>query len=86
MIMEGKPLTVEELRVLTEPRTWFRKSLTERSQSEFDKNPTLGLMLSILVEESQVLNYRLKQGEIPQPYYQAQLQRVRRDIGNILYL
>ena len=84
--MEGKPFTVEELRVLTEPRTWVRKSLTERPKSEFDENPRLGLRLSALVEEAQVLKYRLNQGEIPQPDYHAQLQRVRRDIGNILYL
>ena len=86
MIMKGKPFTLEELRVLTEPRTWFRKSLTERPKSEFDGNPQLGLRLDVLVEEAQVLDYRLRQGEIFLPDYQAELQRVRRDIGNILYL
>ena len=84
--MEGKPFTLEELRVLTEPRTWFRKSLTERPQSQFDGNPQLGLRLSVLLEEAQVLDYEMKRGEISPSDYQAQLQHVRRDIGNILYV
>ena len=84
--MESKPFTAKELQILAEPRTWFRKSLTERPQAEFDENPQLGLRLSVLVEEAQVLDYRLGRREISQPDYQAQLQHVRRDIGNILYV
>ena len=84
--MGEKEFTVEELRMWYNPRTWFRRSLEERPQEEFDSDPQLGTRLGALAEEAHVLLNQNIMGKLSQRDYKRQLQRVRRDIGNILYV
>ncbi|MDI6721279.1 MAG: hypothetical protein QMD85_02725 [Candidatus Aenigmarchaeota archaeon] len=83
---EGKELTPRELRVWYKPSTWFRKELIRRPREEFERSPQLELELSELKLNSMFLSADYQRGRISETEYQKNMARIRREMGNIVYV
>jgi len=80
------PYTVEELRVLSKPYTWFRKELIERSENEFEENPSLRWMLSDIHEQLMCREDDYQKRLLSEKEIMRIRKKTRKDIGNILYV
>jgi len=80
------PHTAKELRVLSQPSTWFRRNLVERTTKEFEQNPQLGLMLQFLLqEEVPIARLDYENGRITIQQYERRLDQIVKQVGNIFY-
>jgi|SRR3989338_842665 len=81
----GKPFTLKELRDWRKPKTLFRRNLVERTNEEFERNPQLGLRLTLILEEAQIAALDYKKGEITEKQYLERMHELRREVGNLYY-